>query len=98
MGKFDLADLLSLIMSSLPQGTSAPTVPTPRYTRYVLFMIVLIMMLNTVDRHIVSILLDDIKADLSLTDRQLGWILLTSLLDSSMTYLPDSSDISAGFV
>jgi MFS family permease len=33
------------------------------------------MLLNTVDRHIVAILLDDIKRDLDLSDRQLGWIL-----------------------
>jgi MFS family permease len=54
-----------------------PTAATPssRYTRYFLLMIVLVMLLNTVDRYIVSILLDDIKRDLDLTDRQLGWIL-----------------------
>lgn len=38
-------------------------------------MIVMVMMLNTVDRHIISILVDDIKADLALTDRQLGFLL-----------------------
>jgi MFS family permease len=46
-----------------------------RYTRYVLGLIVAVMMLSTVDRYIVSILLDDIKSDLHLSDRQLGWIL-----------------------
>lgn len=50
-------------------------VPSRAYGNYVLGMIVLVMLLNTVDRHVVSILLDDIKRDLSLTDRQLGWIL-----------------------
>ena len=49
--------------------------PSRAYGNYVLAMIVLVMLFNTVDRHIVSILLDDIKRDLSLTDRQLGWIL-----------------------
>ena len=38
-------------------------------------MIVVVMMLSTVDRHIISILVDDIKADLSLSDRQLGFLL-----------------------
>ena len=48
---------------------------SPAYTRYLLGTIVVVMMLSTVDRHIVAILLEDIKADLSLSDRQLGWIL-----------------------
>ena len=55
-------------------GSSAAA-PSARATRYVLLLIVLVMLLNTVDRHIVAILVDDIKRDLSLTDRQLGWIL-----------------------
>ncbi|MCH2170447.1 MFS transporter [Myxococcota bacterium] len=46
-----------------------------RHAHYFLFLIVLVTMFNTVDRHIISILLDDIKHDLALTDRQLGWIL-----------------------
>ena len=53
----------------------AGAAPTSGYARYLLLMIVLVMLLNTVDRHIVSILVDDIKSDLSLSDRQLGWIL-----------------------
>jgi MFS family permease len=38
-------------------------------------MIVVVMMLSTVDRHMVSILVDDIRADLGLNDEQMGWIL-----------------------
>ena len=38
-------------------------------------MVVLVMLFNTVDRYIVSILVDDMKRDLALTDRQMGWIL-----------------------
>ncbi|MEE2664273.1 MAG: MFS transporter [Myxococcota bacterium] len=53
----------------------AAAAPSGRYSRYVLLLIVLVMLLNTVDRHIVAILVDDIKRDLSLSDRQLGWIL-----------------------
>ncbi len=60
-------------MSHAKRATLAA--PETRYTRYVLLMIVLVMLFNTVDRYIVSILLDDIKHDLSLSDRQLGWIL-----------------------
>ncbi len=55
-------------MSGSPSGND-------RYTRYLLAAVVLVMMLSTVDRHVVAILLDDIKTDLGLTDRQLGWIL-----------------------
>jgi len=60
----------------MTNGTGADeAAPTDRYRRYVLFLIVLVMLFNTVDRHIVAILVDDIKADLALSDRQLGWIL-----------------------
>ena len=45
------------------------------YTKYVLGLILLVMLFNTVDRYVVSILLEDIKRDLVLSDRQLGWIL-----------------------
>ena len=41
-------------------GSSAAA-PSARATRYVLLLIVLVMLLNTVDRHIVAILVDDIK-------------------------------------
>ena len=42
---------------------------------YTLLLIIFVMLFSTVDRQIVSILVDDIKADLALTDRDLGWIL-----------------------
>ena len=59
------------------------------YTRYVLVLIVLVMLLNTVDRYIVSILAEDIKADLGLTDSQLGWILGPSFtIVYSLSVLP----------
>jgi len=53
-----------------------PTDPADKaYRRYLFAVIVGVMMLSTVDRHIVSILVDDIKLDLELTDGQLGLIL-----------------------
>jgi len=58
-----------------PSSAPVPSIPTPAYTRYLFFMIVMVMMLSTVDRHIISILVEDIKVDLSLTDRQLGFLL-----------------------
>ena len=58
------------------KSAESPTAAAPRgYARYLLLMIVGVMLFNTVDRYIVSILVDDIKADLALSDRQLGWIL-----------------------
>lgn len=45
------------------------------YTRYVLFMIFLLSVFNTCDRTIVSVMVDDIKTDLSLSDRQMGFIM-----------------------
>lgn len=45
------------------------------YARYLFFVIVVVMMLSTVDRHIISILVEDVKADLGLDDRQLGVLL-----------------------
>jgi len=60
-----------------PPGAHAASTPASSagYRRYLFGVIVTVMMLNTVDRHIVAILLDDIKVDLALDDAQLGWIL-----------------------
>jgi MFS family permease len=41
----------------------------------VLVLILFVLTFSTTDRYIVSILVDDLKRDLSLSDRQLGWIL-----------------------
>lgn len=45
-----------------------------RYAWYVLFVLVLVYILNFVDRQIMSILANDIKADLDLTDADLGFL------------------------
>lgn len=58
-------------MSAAPQSEA----PSPGYRRYLFSVIVVVMMLSTVDRHIVAILVDDLKADLALSDAQMGWIL-----------------------
>ncbi len=47
----------------------------PAYTRYVLVMIFLVAVFNTCDRTIMSVLVEDIRADLALSDRQMGFIL-----------------------
>lgn len=52
---------------------SAPYKPD-RYAWYVLFVLVLVYVLNFVDRQIISILANDIKRDLGLTDADLGFL------------------------
>ncbi len=47
---------------------------TPAYSWYVLCILMLVYVLNFVDRQILSILANDIKRDLSLTDADLGFL------------------------
>src|ERR1700722_5065042 len=44
----------------------------PAYKRYLLAILLAILAFNTVDRLVLGLLLQNIKADLSLTDTQLG--------------------------
>lgn len=54
---------------------SAPTRTHSRwYLRYVMLMTFLVVMVSLMDRYVVSILMEQIKVDLSLTDTQLGWL------------------------
>ena len=46
----------------------------PAYSWYALGVLVLVYMLNFIDRNILSILANDIKADLGLTDADLGFL------------------------
>lgn len=63
--------------SSLPPATAAvvPDPYPPAYTSYVLFMVLLTMIFSNVDRTILSILVEPIKADFALSDTQMGWLL-----------------------
>ncbi len=45
-----------------------------RYAQYVLFVLVLVYLLNFLDRNIVTILAESIKADLGLTDSEIGFL------------------------
>jgi MFS family permease len=57
-----------------PEGQkSMPPVGGP-YAWYVLGLMVLVYVMNFIDRQILSILAEDIKRDLSLTDAQLGFL------------------------
>lgn len=51
-----------------------PSPPSERYAWYMLSVLVLVYMLNFIDRQILSILAEDIKRDLNLTDADLGFL------------------------
>lgn len=54
---------------------SSPSVNySPWYLRYIMLLTFLVIMISLMDRYVVSILMEQIKADLSLTDTQLGWL------------------------
>lgn len=63
-------------MTPRPSGTA--------YTNYVLLLVFLVAVFNVCDRTIVSVLVDDIKRDLALDDRQMG---LVMGLAFSVTYM-----------
>lgn len=67
--------------SNMPTPPTEPAVTTgeiaekaPAYSWYALSVLVLVYMLNFIDRNILSILANDIKADLGLTDADLGFL------------------------
>jgi len=45
-----------------------------RYANYVLFVLVIVYIFNFIDRQILSILAEDIKADLGISDAQMGFL------------------------
>ena len=45
-----------------------------RYAKYVLFVLVIVYIFNFVDRQILSILAEDIKADLGISDAEIGFL------------------------
>jgi len=49
-------------------------VPDSGYSRYALFVLVVVYVFNFIDRQILSILAEDIKADLGVSDAQLGFL------------------------
>ncbi|MGB0840091.1 MAG: MFS transporter, partial [Chitinophagales bacterium] len=59
------------------KSTQRTTAPSSNYKRYVLLMLTGVYTFNFIDRQILSILQEPIKADLNLSDTQLG--LLTGL-------------------
>lgn len=49
--------------------------PSSRYSAYVLGILLLAYILNFVDRQVLALVAEDVKADMGLTDSQLGWLL-----------------------
>lgn len=49
--------------------------PSAAYTRYVVVLIFFVMIFNTCDRTILSVMVDEISTDLSLDDRQMGFLM-----------------------
>ena len=45
-----------------------------RYARYVLFVLIVVYVVNYVDRQILAILLESIKADLEVSDTAMGFL------------------------
>src|SRR5829696_9728489 len=60
------------------QETGEPAAPPPvrvsTYGWYALLVLVLVYVINFIDRQIISILAQDIKADLKLDDAQIGFL------------------------
>jgi len=48
---------------------------SPGYVRYVLTLVFLVAIFNVCDRTIMSILVEEVKADLALDDRQIGLLM-----------------------
>ena len=64
------------LSDSVTGNPTSPDVPvTQAYIRVVLGMMMIVMIINSVDRTILSILVQDIKVDFSLDDRQMGILL-----------------------
>ena len=57
-------------------ATAVPAVgaPSPAYARYVLAILVIVYVFNFIDRNILSILAEDIKADLGIGDAEMGFL------------------------
>jgi len=55
-------------------GGEMPEAPSEGYSRYVLAVLVLVYVLNFLDRQIISILAEDIKADLGISDAEIGFL------------------------
>jgi len=54
--------------------TSAATAANSKYAKYVLFVLIVVYIFNFIDRQIISILAEEIKADLGIGDAEIGFL------------------------
>ncbi|HLS47277.1 MAG TPA: MFS transporter [Gemmatimonadales bacterium] len=66
----------------------APGVPTRTYAWYALGLLTFINLLNYLDRNVIFALFEPIKAELALSDAQLGWLGSAYVLVFSLAALP----------
>ncbi|MBH9537025.1 MULTISPECIES: MFS transporter [Novosphingopyxis] len=60
--------------SAPAEGTIDPDAKTPAYAWYLLSVLILVYILNFIDRQVLSILAEDVKRDLNLTDGDIGFL------------------------
>jgi MFS family permease len=60
--------------NSLEDGTDPVPEVGGKYARYVLFVLVIVYIFNFIDRQILSILAEDIKADIGISDAEIGFL------------------------
>ncbi|HIF92992.1 MAG: MFS transporter [Myxococcales bacterium] len=58
----------------MPENTSSDPPIGGRYAKYVLFVLVLVYVFNFIDRQILSILAEEIKADIGISDAEIGFL------------------------
>ncbi|MFM7273376.1 MAG: hypothetical protein ACKO4A_05890 [Gammaproteobacteria bacterium] len=76
---------------SPPETASSAWQPRPAYVNYVIGLIFVVSAINVCDRTIVAVLVDDIRAELALDDRQMGLVMGFAF---SVTYLLASVPIA----
>ena len=64
----------SELVDAAARDAAAPRPPDPRYSAYLLGVLVLVTVLNFLDRNVIAILAEDIKADLGISDAQIGFL------------------------
>ena len=62
------------VAAEAARSAVAPRPPSRRYAAYLLGVLVVVQLLNFLDRHLIAILAPDIKADLGVSDAQIGFL------------------------
>ena len=62
------------VMFAEQQAAEAEQASSARYAKYVLFVLIIVYIFNFIDRQILSILAEEIKADLGIGDAEIGFL------------------------